>query len=382
MTGRRSLLVHYPDAACHDLVITSVAPSYSGEAMLDQEDTNNLLWQVCICVGQIMIPNVLKRCTHIDQVARYLLHCLFGQELPPGIYSLDISTCSAAYGAAQRVCRHAWTDPLWDRLGAYERAADIISPSLMHADDTAALQAAAAHVLELLAHAVAVRCMSMDHRCEAGTASGSRSAELLEGPYPDTVGARAGGDSATCRSKGDSTQAGGDDDVGRGQAGSAGEKAGGGSTCVQTGSGSAACGFRENSRPPDRSSDLGSGRVASGIEKAGSGSTCAQTGGSSAACGSRDVNRTKGRDGNMASGWTGPDREKAGGLGGGKAGDGRACAALAPAPVLVLFSGGVDSTLLAILAHRALGAGAPIDLACVCFDGGRSPDRHAHRPHA
>ena len=135
------------------------------------------------------------------------------------MYSLDMSTCSAAYGAAQRVCRHAWTDPLWDRLSAYERAADNISPNPMRADDTAALQAAAAHILELLAHAVAVRCMSMDHRCEAGTASGSRSAELLEGPYPETVGARAGGDSAIWRSRGDSRQAGGDDDLGCGQAG-------------------------------------------------------------------------------------------------------------------------------------------------------------------
>lgn len=315
-------------------------------------------------------------------VARYLLHCLFGQEMTPGIYSLDMSVCSAAYGAAQHVCRHAWTDPLWDRLSAYERAADIISPSPMRADGTAALQAATTHVLELLAHAVAVRCMSMDHRCEAGIASGLRSAELLKDPHPDIVGARAGSDSATCRSRGDSRQAGGDDDVGCGQAGSAGVKAGGGSTCVQTGSGSAALGSRGNSRPADRSSDLGSGRVASGEEKAGSGSTCAQSGGSSAAYGFTDVERTNGRDRNTASGWTGPDGDKAGGLGGGKAGDGRAYAALAPAPVLVLFSGGVDSTLLAILAHRALGVSAPIDLACVCFDGGRSPDRHAHRPHA
>ena len=48
-----------------------------------------------------------------------------------------------------------------------------------------------------------------------------------------------------------------------------------------------------------------------------------------------------------------------------------------PSPVLVLFSGGVDSTLISAMTHRALPPCVPIDLACVCFDGGQSPDRLA-----
>ena len=43
----------------------------------------------------------------------------------------------------------------------------------------------------------------------------------------------------------------------------------------------------------------------------------------------------------------------------------------------VLFSGGVDSMLLAALAHRHVPPGRAVDLINVCFDGGRSPDRAA-----
>lgn len=50
---------------------------------------------------------------------------------------------------------------------------------------------------------------------------------------------------------------------------------------------------------------------------------------------------------------------------------------LPDAPVCLLFSGGLDSTLLAALATRHIDPRHPIDLINVCFDAGKSPDREA-----
>lgn len=49
----------------------------------------------------------------------------------------------------------------------------------------------------------------------------------------------------------------------------------------------------------------------------------------------------------------------------------------APARVLVPLSGGVDSTVVAALAHACLPPGEPVDLVNVCFAAGASPDRVA-----
>ena len=45
----------------------------------------------------------------------------------------------------------------------------------------------------------------------------------------------------------------------------------------------------------------------------------------------------------------------------------------------VLFSGGLDSTLLSALIHRNLCIEESVDLYSVCFDNGNSPDRRAAR---
>lgn len=50
---------------------------------------------------------------------------------------------------------------------------------------------------------------------------------------------------------------------------------------------------------------------------------------------------------------------------------------LPPSEVAIMFSGGVDSALLAFLAHEAIAPHAPIDLLNVCFADGESPDRRS-----
>ena len=183
------------------------------------------------------------------------------------MYSLLVA--DSTLGPHGPVQRHAWTDPLWARLSAYQRASSIIAPDPMRADDTTEMQAAAQRVLHLLADAVALRCKCVDQQCARAAAAGA------------SAGMRGVADGSAC-----------------------------------------------------------------------------------AAHSSRH---------SAARGSSGPSSAAAVGSGS------RAAPALTPAPVLILFSGGVDSTLLAILAHKALPAAAPIDLATVCFDGGRSPDRRIHR---
>lgn len=55
----------------------------------------------------------------------------------------------------------------------------------------------------------------------------------------------------------------------------------------------------------------------------------------------------------------------------------QAVAVEAPASLGILFSGGVDSMLLAALAHRHVPLDQPIDLLTVCFNQGKSPDRES-----
>jgi len=235
--GRRSLLVHYPDSVCSSLALTSVSPGPSDDSASTPGGPYGISWQVTAQAAP-RTRDARFGPASLSSASEHATWCPAPQELPPGLYSLGLGSASAPHAAVQR---HAWTDPLWDHLSAYRRAPDATCPGSAH--DEAALQAAAAHIHDLLAHAVAVRCCCVEERSAA-----------ISIATP------------------------GNGDAGREPA--------------------ASSGAAEQAQLP-------------------------------------------------------------------------------PARILVLFSGGVDSSLLAALAHRALPPAEPIDLACVCFDAGRSPDRRA-----